>query len=167
MLLAARPKYRHMSVLHIGRAGCSKHKDCMLCRTRHQRALQSHAMQYRFTPYPPPPTLLLTACTEPHPTHLVQVTCVASVIMVTPVSGVNATLADVMISGTWTSNLAAVGYPFTQSGATMAANGMATFVGRSLPLATGNGCTFNIDSIVKAGYVLADPGSKKSSSLSW
>lgn len=125
------------------------------------------ALQDQFPPLNShPPTNGLFG-TPSYPTPLVQVTCVASVIMVTPVSGVNTTLADVMISGTWTSKLAAVGYPFTQSGATMAANGMATFVGRSLPLTPGNGCTFTIDSIVKAGYVLADPGSKKSSSLSW
>lgn len=87
--------------------------------------------------------------------------------MVTPVQGVTQTLPDVTITGTYVSKLPATGFPYSLSGRTLASNGMTTFPSRSVPNASGNGCTFKINSVSKPGYVLSGQGPNLALSAAW
>jgi hypothetical protein len=95
-----------------------------------------------------------------------QVTCKYSISVVDTITGVGVPSAT--INGQWSSKKRVNGWPYNAAGTTPGNSGTVVVVSsKTLQNSGGNGCTFTVNSISKAGYVWDTTNSLRVSSLTW
>jgi hypothetical protein len=106
-----------------------------------------------------PCCLLLSCC--------LQYTCKYTITVVNKATG--AAIPSATIFGQWTSKLTATNWPYNaQSSPTSTVGSVTITSSKTLSGSSGNGCTYTVTSISKAGYTL-DPASMRvaPATLSW
>jgi hypothetical protein len=104
-----------------------------------------------------PCCLLLSCC--------LQYTCKYTITLVDSATG--AAIPSAIIYGRWSSKKTVSGWPYDVSSNPTQANGSVVVTAtKTLSTSGGNGCTFTVTSISKAGYTW-DPNSMRAAPMSW